>query len=130
MGAKVDRLNKNSVTSIFSGVIVSVAVTLILILVFALLIKFFNISDGAIFPVNQVIKVVSLFIGILTVVKMSRTKGFLKGIILGILYYLLSYIVFSLLQGGFSFSINNVYDFLLTSLMGGLIGIITINIIR
>ena len=130
MGAKVDRLNKNSVTSIFSGVIVSVAVTLILILVFALLIKFFNISDGAIFPVNQVIKIVSLFIGILTVVKMSRTKGFLKGIILGILYYLLSYIVFSLLQGGFSFSINNVYDFLLTSLMGGLIGIITINIIR
>ena len=119
---------KQTIVSLFSGTLLAIASTLIMILLFALIIRYFNISDGAIFPVNQVIKVISLFLGVLIVFKKCNNNGFVKGILLGVLYYLFSTIVFSILQGGFSFKINNLYDLLLTTLIGGIIGIIVVNI--
>lgn len=113
--------------SLFSGVLVSVATTLILILLFAVIIRFFNLSESWIFPVNQVIKCISLFIGISVMLKKIKSKGFLNGILFGIVYYVLSTIVFSILQAKFSFGLNNLYDLLLTSLIGGIIGIFVIN---
>lgn len=121
---------KNLILSVLSGTIVAISITLILILIFALLIRFFNISDIWIFPVNQIIKVISMFVGAVVFLKKHREKGFLKGILLGVTYYLLSYIVFSILQGGFTLSISNVYDLILTTLMGGLVGIIVVNILK
>ena len=58
----------------------------------------------------------------------NKQKGFLKGILLGISYYLLSFIIFSILQGTISLQMSNIYDFILTTLMSGLIGIIVVNI--
>lgn len=130
MSRDIAENKKNLFSSILSGVIVSVAITLVLILIFALFIRFFNIPDGAIFPVNQVIKIISMFIGILTALKKSGRKGFLIGLLLGLLYYVLSYIVFSLLQSSFVFNIKNLFDLLLTTIMGGLLGIIIANLIR
>lgn len=130
MSTKIAESKRSLLASILSGVIVAVAVTLVLILVFALLIRFFNINDNFIFPVNQIIKVLSLFVGTITAIKKSGQKGFILGILLGIFYYIFSYLVFSLLQGAFTFDIKNIYDFILTTLMGGLIGIIVINFIK
>lgn len=119
---------KQMLISIFSGTLVAVASTLMMILLFAVLIRFFNISDGWIFPVNQVIKVVSIFLGSLLIFKKSREKGFLKGLLLGFVYYLLSTIVFSVLQGSFSFKLSNLYDLMLTIFIAGIVGIIVVNI--
>lgn len=128
MGSEIALKDKKQVIiSIFSGTLLAIASTLIMILLFALIIRFFNISDGAIFPVNQVIKVVSLFLGIMIVLKKNNQKGFLKGLLLGLLYFVLSTIVFSILQGGFSFKLNNFFDMILTTLIGGIIGIILVN---
>ena len=128
MGSEIALKDKKQViVSIFSGTLLAIASTLIMILLFALIIRFFNISDGAIFPVNQVIKVVSLFLGIMIVLKKNNQKGFLKGLLLGLLYFVLSTIVFSILQGGFSFKLNNFFDMILTTLIGGIICIILVN---
>jgi putative membrane protein (TIGR04086 family) len=121
---------KQTILSILSGTIVSIAITLVLILVFALLIRFFNINDSLIFPVNQVIKVISMLVGLIVVLKKTRSKGFLNGLLFGFIYYILSFIIFSVLQGSISIDVNNFIDLLLTSLMGGLIGLILINIIK
>ena len=121
---------KSSIFSILGGVVVSIAVTLILILLFALLIRFINISDKFIFPVNQIIKIVSIFIGTIILHKKNKSKGFLKGLLFGIIYFIICFVVFSILQGKFTFDMNNFYDMLLTSLMAGLIGIIVVNIGR
>lgn len=121
---------KNLLLSILSGTIVAISVTLVLILLFALLIRFCNISDSWIFPVNQIIKVISMFVGGVVFLKKHQSKGFFKGLILGLSYYILSYIVFSILQGGFAFSLSNIYDLILTTLMGGIIGIIVVNFLK
>ncbi|MBQ7352095.1 MAG: TIGR04086 family membrane protein [Clostridia bacterium] len=130
--SKVEIMNvkRKDLLSILSGTIVAIATTLILILLFALLIRFVNISENFIFPVNQVIKVISMIVGVLVFIKKQPQNGFLKGVLLGLTYYILSYIIFSILQGGFALSLNNFYDLILTTLMGGLIGIIIINILK
>lgn len=115
---------------ILKGALISVSATLIMILLFAVLIRFFNISDGWIFPINQVIKIVSIILGLIAMLKSTKEKGFVKGLLLGALYFVLSFFIFSILQGNFSISIKNLYDFLLTALMGGLIGIILVNIFK
>lgn len=121
---------KQTILSILSGTIVAISITLMLILLFALLIRFFNINEGWIFPINQIIKGISLFAGAIIFLKKHKQKGFFKGIILGLTYFLLSYIVFSVLQGRFDFAMNNFYDMILTTLMGGIVGIIVVNVIK
>lgn len=119
---------KQLFVSLLSAVLVSVASTLIMILLFALIIRYFNVSDNFIFPINQVIKCVSLLLGIMIMLQKNNSKGFVKGILLALTYFILSNVVFSILQGGFTFRISNLYDMLLTTLIGGIIGIITVNI--
>lgn len=120
--------NKKGFISILSGTIVAIAVTLILILLFAVIIRFTNLSENFIFPVNQVIKVISIFVGMLILLNKYKAKGFPKGLLLGFLYFILSYIIFSILQGKFTIGLNNLYDLILTALMGGIIGIIVVNV--
>ena len=103
--------NKNTFLNYLKGALVALSATLILILLFAVLVRFLNISDSWIFPINQVIKVISLTLGLSIMLK-DKEKGFVKGLILGIIYYLLSFVIFSILQAKFSISIKNLYDFL------------------
>lgn len=130
MKAKNLSIKNSNILNLLKGTLVGVSTTLILILLFALLIRFFDISDSWIFPVNQVIKVISLFVGIISMIKLDSKNAFLKGLLLAISYFLLSYIVFSILQGRLAFALTNLYDFLITALMGGIIGIIVVNIKR
>ena len=82
--------NKNTFLNYLKGALVALSATLILILLFAVLVRFLNISDSWIFPINQVIKVISLTLGLSIMLK-DKEKGFVKGLILGIIYYLLLY---------------------------------------
>ena len=102
MSIKVGVQNKkNDLLQILGGTILSIAITLVLILVFALFIRFFTISDNLIFPINQVIKVFSMIFGCIVLFKKNKSKGFVKGLLLGLIYFLLSYIIFSILQNNF-----------------------------
>ncbi len=115
--------NKLGIAKIILASIIAVIVSLGLILIFALLIKWFNWSDNVITPVNIVIKLVSIAVGVLIATK-SGEKRMLKGTLVGLSYVLVSFIVFSLLIGKFSFGVDNVWDLLLGVVGGGIIGII------
>ena len=123
----MDTTKKNSFLNYLKGALTAVSATLIMILLFAVIVRFFNVSDSWIFPINQVIKVISIILGLVVMLK-DNSKGFLKGLILGLIYFVLSFLIFSILQGKFSISIKNLYDLVLTTLMGGLAGIIIVNI--
>ena len=114
--------------SIFRGAFVSVSISLVLILLFALFIKFLNINESWILPINQIIKIVSIFFGVLFAFNSrNKNKGFLKGITVGIIYTILAYSVFSILAGEFSFSLTSLTDMLFGGLIGGISGIIVVN---
>ena len=113
----------------FRGSFVSVSISLMLILMFALIIRFLNISDNLILPINQGIKVVSIFFGVLSAFNMRYMyKGFARGFAIGVIYTILSYTIFSILAGEFSFSLTSITDMLFGGIIGGISGIIVVNI--
>ncbi len=69
------------------------------VLVLALLAKLCGISDGALPIINQVLKGLAVAIGVLISVK--DEKFLLKGIVGAVIYWVLSFVLFSVLGGAF-----------------------------
>ncbi len=88
---------------IIKGALLAFVISLVLVLLFALIVKLTNIGTGAIAVVNQIIKIVSVFMGVLFAVK-ERSKWFINGMFGGLLYSIISFLVFSLIISTFNWS--------------------------
>jgi len=127
---KVQSLERSgaNILRIVTASLVAVVVSFGLILLFALLIKWFGWEDGVITPVNIAIKIVSVAVGVLVATK-NANKVVAVGMVVGILYVVISFVAFSGFLGTFSLSLNNLWDLCLGAISGALVGVIS-NIIR
>ena len=120
-----------SISPVFSNVIkgslVAVSISLVLILIFALIIKFLNVPENFIMPINQIIKIVSIFIGCFTALKTYKQKGLITGVIIGLMYTTLAFLIFSILGGTFTLNLSFFVDCLFAMLIGGICGIFSVN---
>ena len=123
-------INKTELLQIVKGAIVAVSFSLVSILLFAFIIRFTGVSENAVMPINQIIKVASIFIGVKIALGIDKRKGALKGAIIGFIYTIIAYIVFSILASSFSLGISNLYDILFASIIGAICGIILVNLAR
>lgn len=107
--------------------IIAIIISLALILIAALAIKLFNVSDGAIPIINQIIKGVSVFTACL--ISMRRpNNGWLRGLVIGLIYVIFSYLLFSLMDGEFTFGLTLLNDVALGCVSGMISGIIAVNV--
>lgn len=125
---KTEGDNKNFALSIIKGVLIGLSVALVGILIFAFVLRFTNISDKIITPVNQVIKGVSIFLGVFVGMKKHKEKGLLSGFLIGLLFTILAFLVFSILDGVFCFDKTFLNDIIFGSIIGGICGIICVNL--
>ena len=116
----LDKQKNNTILSLLKGLFVSILISFIGILAFALIIKMFNLSESIIKPINQIIKFLSIFFGINSMYKSSSNKNLLLAIILGVLYTIVALFVFNLLNSSFYIDLNIFTD----SLFGGIAGLI------
>ena len=116
------------VTIIKCGLIGIVA-TLIGTVIFAVVLKFANLSSTIIGYINNVIKIFSIFIMMLCVKRNNPDKLLLKALFAGAVYALLGFIVFSILNGSFNFNLSFVYDLLFAIIVAAIQSVI-INIIN
>lgn len=126
--AEVKERKGNLALSLLKGVIISLCVSLVSVLVFAFLLKFTNISESIITPINQIIKGVSIFLGTFLGLKKEKKMGLISGLLIGMIYTLLAFVVFSALNGSFVFSRTLVTDFCFGGIIGAICGIICVNI--
>lgn len=115
---------------LIKGSVVALIITLISILLFAVVLKFFELSDGLIMPINQLIKIISIFFGVKVMLKNCKEKGLIRGILLGVVYTLLSYLIFALLSRSFIFDLSVIFDILFGAAIGGICGVIVVNLKR
>ncbi len=94
---------QNKIKTILKSALLSFVFSLVFVLVFALIVKLTNIGEGAIGIVNQAIKIVSVFLGVLFSVK-ERGGWFLNGLCGGVLYAVIAFFVFSFVGGQFNWS--------------------------
>ena len=120
--------NNSFVINVAKGMLVAVCVSLILVLLFAFILKFTNIPESTIKPVNQVIKGLSILIGVFIALKKSKDLGLVSGLLIGFLYTIVAFVIFSCLGGVFAFDITFLTDILFGAVMGAICGIICVNL--
>ncbi len=120
--------NSNGLFSVVKGLLLALACSLFFTVIFANVLRGGKISDGAIYPVNQGIKTLSVAVGVLLFVR--GEKGWLKGGVVGLLFTLLSYLAFSAIGGDFSLSWLLAVELFVGVFSGVLCGIIAVNISR
>ncbi len=109
------------------GTLISMIFTVAVILLFALIIKETGLADNVIAPINQVIKIAGIIAASYFAVKGMTEKQWLCGGITGIMYMLLSYLIFSLINKMFG-NVGLLFsDLLMGMLIGMVFAIITAN---
>lgn len=114
--------------SIVKGSLIALCVSLVGILIFAFCLKFTSLSDKLITPINQVIKGISIFLGVFFGLKGRKDKGLVSGLVIGLAYTIVAFLVFAILNSSFVFDLTLVYDIIFGTLIGGICGIICINV--
>lgn len=113
-----------AITEIGKSICVSAVFTLAAVLLFALFVKLFSLGQSVILPVNQVIKVLSVFLGCFLCIRGPRPV--LKGMASGAGTALLTYFLFAAIAGEISFGWGNVLDFVFGAIAGGISGAIAV----
>ena len=124
--AKIETNKFNPVLMMFKGVFWAVSISLLGVLLFAVVIKYTSINESVIQPVNQAIKILSIIVGCFVVGKKIQNKGWLWGILIGIIYTIVAFIVFSILDGSFNITCNLFTDIMFGGILGLIAGIICI----
>lgn len=116
--------------TVLKGSLVALSISLVSILIFAFFIKYVAVPTNAIKPINQVIKGLSLLIGTFVALKKVDKMGLINGLLIGLAYTVLAFVVFSILDGHFEFTKSLVNDLLFGGLIGGICGVISVNFRR
>ena len=116
------KLIKNDVFDVLKAVLFATLVSLGMVLIFAIIIRFASVEN----KVNIAIKIVSVFIGVLIGFKQAQ-NGLLKGAITGLTYMLLTFLIFSALNGFKDVKFSWI-DLITLPLAGAISGIIAVNI--
>ncbi|MBM7582304.1 putative membrane protein (TIGR04086 family) [Caldicoprobacter guelmensis] len=132
-------LKKNSVQLDKSGIVytglvilkaslLAVIVTLLGFMVFAVVMKLANLQETIIPPVNQAIRIISIALGGALAARSSKTKGWLKGALTGLLYIVWALVISAVFGGKYAFDKVLLSDALLGIVVGAIGGIIGINL--
>lgn len=102
------------------GLIISLAGTIIL----AFVLKFADFSTMIISYLNDFIKVVSVFFMIICVKKQNKGRLFIRALLAGLLYSLLSFLVFSIMNGKFIVDLSLLYNGLFVIIVSAISAVI------
>ncbi len=114
------------VKGIGKGVLYAVIVTLLFILSFSFIVQMCGLANGVIKPVMQVVKVISIFIAVAIAIKSIKNQAWLFGGLIGLLYMVVTFLIFSMLDGKFVIDFTALSDLL----FGVLAGVISAILLR
>lgn len=117
---------KNDLLDVLKSVLFSTLISLGLVLIFAIIIKFASLPNNVILPVNIAIKILSLLVGILIGFK-NLSNGLLKGAITGLIYMLFTFFIFAALSAFKDVKFSWI-DLVTLPVAGAIAGIIAVNV--
>ena len=117
---------RKNIFQIIKAAAASVIASLLFVLIFTLIIQLFSLPLGAVKPVNQVFKILSIVAGGLIFIR--GDKGWLKGIIYGFIAVIVTYLLYGAISHSLSISWKFLLEILLGVASGAITGIIAVNI--
>ena len=120
---------KSSVLVVSKALVLALVFTLAFILIFALVMQWCNVPTAWVTPINQVIKGVSLLLACLIAFR-GTSNGWRKGLVLGDIYIIVAWVLFSALSGEWEIGWSVLIDLATGGMMGLLSGAIAVNVKR
>ena len=124
MKSSLSRRSASSARHLIRGIIASIVCTAVLVVLFALIISLFDISDSLIHLVNQLIKIISVGVGVSFAVSPGSERGLMRGALVGFVYMAAGVMVYALLTGQHLSFTAYLADILMGVATGGLFGLI------
>ena len=123
-----DSLNEsgNNIKKILIGSGASIVITIIGLIIFASLLTYTSIAESTIPTVTIVITIISILIGSSMCMSTVKKNGIINGILIGLIYIGVIYILSSVIEGNFALDLKSVIMIigaLLSGAVGGIIGV-------
>ena len=125
---KHTRRNTKSLGRLLRGLGVSVLTTLVGVALFSLLMQWVKPSDGVIRVFNQVLKLLSIALGVWSAVGRGGEKGLMRGAAVGLGYMGLGVALYAILSGQQAAFSSYLADLAMGVAGGGIVGMILSNI--
>lgn len=117
---------KTNIIRIIKGSLLSIIVSVIFLIIFAVLLTYTNLSENTITPVVLVIVGLSILMGSYLSTRKIEQNGILNGAIVGVIYMLILYIASSVIFMDFSLRASSIIMIgcgLIAGIIGGIIGV-------
>lgn len=121
----MDEQSENAIKSVLKAISFAIIFTLIGLVILTVLVTITDISEVAIKGINQFIKIVSVFIGCMF--SFDKNKGYIKGLICGVIYTCAVYLIFLIFGGNLTFK-SFIIDLVCSGIVGFISGIIAVNV--
>ena len=119
---------KEYVYNLLKGVIGALAITILLTAIFSLVMLFVDIKPGISSGINVVITSVALIFGAILSAKLQGSKGWIIGLAVGVVYYIVLYGIGVLYDAEPTLGTLELIKFLLCIFVGMLSGMLGMNI--
>ncbi len=119
--------NGNNIKRIIKGSIFSIVITLIGLLVYSIILSYTSISEGTMPATIIIITAVSILIGSTISTSNIKKNGIVNGVLVGIIYIAIIYLISSIVTGNFLLNTNSIIMVIASVLTGALGGIIGVN---
>ena len=113
-----------ALSAVLRGVLVAAAVTVLGVVLFALLLNWWDVSDRAITAINQVVKFVAILAGVTSALRAGEKGSAMRGACVGVLYMALGIACYCLLMGQSPKLTGYLADLGMGIAAGGLFGMI------
>ena len=116
-GQAMTKINRNDIFDLLRGALLALLISIAGVIILAVIAKFADLSDGVITGVNIGVRILSILLGMLIGVRAGR-YFIAKGVAVGGIFALITYILSVILAGGFNNSAMTLYDALACILAG------------
>lgn len=119
--------NGNNIKRIIKGSAFSIVITLIGLLVYSIILSYTSISETTMPATIIIVTAVSILIGSTISTANIKKNGILNGVLVGIIYIAIIYLISSIVTGNFLLNTNSIIMMIASVLTGALGGIIGVN---
>ena len=117
----------NNIKKILIGSGVSIIITIIGLIIFASLLTYTAIPESSIPTVTIIITIISILIGSSMCMSTVRKNGIINGVLIGLIYIGIIYILSSVIEGNFALNLKSIIMIIGTIIAGAVGGIIGVN---
>lgn len=124
---KMQVKENNTISRIVKGIGISLAITIISLIIFAIILTYTSVGENVIKPVTMLITAISILVGSSIENTKIKKNGLMNGAIIGLFYTLVIYIMSSILNWKFSINAQSIIMAIIGIVFGILGGIIGVN---